>query len=153
MALTVLNFMAGVVHRAFRRTGWTRGWRWAARGFQYTQSRRSCRTHHTPLISHHSSYTTHLTPLITHHSPHTTHHTPLILHNSSHTTHLTPLISHRSSHTTRHTPRITHHSSHTPPLTTHHTPLITHHYCHEISNRCACHEVCTTGSRGPAATT
>ena len=86
----------------------------------YTTQHRSSHTpplttHHTPLISHHSSHTTHHTPLISHHSfyttpplithrsPHSTHHTPLIVYNSSHTTHLTPLITHHSSHTTYHT--------------------------------------------------
>ena len=52
----------------------------------------STTTHHTPLITHQSSYTTHHTPLIIHHSSHTTDHTPLIIHHSSYTTHHTPRI-------------------------------------------------------------
>ena len=78
-------------YRAFRRTGWTRGRRWAAA---------ACRADFVAgtLILHHSSHTTHLPPLITHNSSHATHHTPLITHHSSHTTHLTPLITHHSSH-------------------------------------------------------
>ena len=102
-------------------------------------------THHTPLITHHSSHTTHLTPLITH----TTHHTRLITHHSSHTTHHTPLITRDSSHTTHHTPLITHthhthHSSLTPLIShtthlSHHsslTPLISHttHLSHHSSH-------------------
>ena len=79
----------------------------------------STTTHHTPLITHHSSHTTHHTPLITHYSSHTTHHTPLIIHHASHTTDHTPLIIHHSSHTTHHTLLIIHHSSHT---THHRTP-------------------------------
>ena len=81
-------------------------------------------THHTQLISHHSSHTTHLT----HHISHTTHLTQLITHNSSHTTHLTQLTSHNSSHTQL----ISHNSSRTPHLTqlishtTHLTPFISH---------------------------
>ena len=67
----------------------------------------STTTHHTPLITHQSSYTTHHTPLIIHYSSHTTHHTLLIIHHSSYTTtYHTPLIIHHSSYTTHHTPLI-----------------------------------------------
>ena len=87
-----------------------RGCGWLLCGLQGAAAR-SHTTHHTALISCHSSDTTNHTPLILQHSSHSTHLTAFISHNSSFTSHFTQLISHQSSHTIHLTPLISQHSN------------------------------------------